>query len=289
MYITERLTVNNVTGTVSAGETSTATGVGNSTIFRTNLTAGNNYFNGMTIRFTSGDNIGETRIISGYTLLNGQITVTVAFTAAPGAADPFIIEPTSTIFQTDLTAADDAYNGMEIEFISGPCVGQQATILDYALDNGQITLVTADALSRIPIEDDEFIIWTGTGVHEAVNFDLPITSRFCKIVYIGIVQLTAGPMEMNFEIWESTAARSSPDTRTNFYQKILNRRITMTRIQGGEYGESLSGDPMPYYDRDAVDGEHTYRLHCRIENDITDGTESDFAVTIKIADMGENA
>jgi hypothetical protein len=63
----------------------------------------------------------------------------------------------------------------------------------------------------------------------------------------------------------------------------------MTVEQGGEYGESLSGDPMPYYDRDAVDEESTFRLHCRLENDALAGTASDFAVTIKIADMGENA
>jgi hypothetical protein len=56
---------------------------------------------------------------------------------------------------------------------------------------------------------------------------------------------------------------------------------------------------MPYYDRDAIEVdqggglreqlEETYRLHCRLENDPTDGTLSDFTVTIKIADMGENA
>ena len=177
---------------------------------------------------------------------------------------------------------------MEIEFTSGPCKGQQATILGYLLANGQITLVAGDALSRIP-GDDDFIIWLDEGIAAAINFDLPITSKFCKIVYIGIVQLTAGPMQMNFEVWESTAARAGPGTRANFYQKILNRRITQTVVQGGEYGESLSGDPMPYYDRDADDEEHTYRLHCRIENDVTDGTLSDFAVTVKIADMGENA
>ncbi len=94
---------------------------------------------------------------------------------------------------------------------------------------------------------------------------------------------------MNFEVWESTVAAAAADTRANFYQKILNRRITQTVEQGGEYGESLSGDPMPYYDRDAVDEERTFRLHCRIENDITEGTLSDFTVTVKIADMGENA
>lgn len=288
MYITERLTVNNVTGASSAGETGAASGVGSATIFETNLTAENDYFNGMTIRFTSGANNGERQTITDYALANGAVTVGTAFTAAPAAADTFIIEPSTTRFQTDLVAVDDFYNGMEIEFTSGPCKAQQATILDYIQDGGLIILVTADALSRVPSGDDTFIIWTGANVDGSVNFDLPITSRFCKIVYIGIVQLSAGIMQMNFEIWESTVARAAPDHRPNFYQKILNRKIEMTALQGGEYGESLSGDPMPYYDRDAVDEENTYRLHCRIDNDVTAGTASDFAVTIKIADMGEN-
>lgn len=288
MYITERLTINNVTGTSSAGETGAASGVGTTTVFQTNLTAINDYFNGMTIRFTSGANSGESRAITDYALANGTVTVGVALTAAPAAADAFIIEPINTRFQTDLVAVDDFYNGMEIEFTSGPCKGQQATILDYIQDGGLIILVTADALSRVPEGSNTFIIWTGLNVDGAVNFDLPITSRFCKIVYIGIVQLQTGPVQMNFEIWESTTARSAPDHRPNFYQKILNRKITMTVLQGGEYGESLSGDPMPYFDRDAVDEDATYRLHCRIDNDITAGTASDFAVTVKIADMGEN-
>ena len=193
---------------------------------------------------------------------------------------------TDTIFETDLVAVDDFYNGMTLEFTSGPCKGMRDVIFDYAQANGEITLT--DGLGRIPITDT-FIIWTGLDIDGALNFDLPVLSRFCKIVSIGIVQLTAGPMQISFEVWESTVARASPDVRANFYQKIINRRIEMTVDQGGEYGESLSGDPMPYYDRDAVDEESTFRLHCRIYNDVTDGTASDFAVTIKIADMGENA
>jgi len=193
---------------------------------------------------------------------------------------------TGTIFETDLAAPNDFYNGMTLEFTSGPCKGMQETILDYAQANGEITLTAS--LDRVPITDT-FIIWTGLDIDGTLNFDLPILSRFCKIVSIGIVQLTAGPMDISFEVWESTTARASADVRANFYQKIINRKIAMTVDQGGEYGESLSGDPMPYYDRDAVDEESTYRLHCRIENDIAAGTASDFAVTLKIADMGENA
>jgi hypothetical protein len=202
----------------------------------------------------------------------------------------------ATVFETSLLPADGTYNGMTIEFISGPCKGIQATILAYVQLNGQITLTAA--MDRIPDADD-FIIWTGEGINGVVNFDLPITSRFCKIVYIGISQLTGGPMAVNFEIWESTAARLAALVRTNIYQRVISRNIVETGAQGADYGESLAGDPMPYYDRDAIEVdqggglrlqlEETYRLHCRIENDPTDGTLSDFTVTIKIADMGENA
>lgn len=120
----------------------------------------------------------------------------------------------------------------------------------------------------------------------AVNFDLVIVSRFCKIAFIKIVQLTAGAVDIDFQIWESTAARGDPGNRANLYQQIITRHITLTPLQGGQYGESLAGDPMPYNDRDDVDEERTYRLHCRLDN-FAGGTASDFAVSIKIADMGE--
>ncbi|GAH33648.1 unnamed protein product, partial [marine sediment metagenome] len=38
-----------------------------------------------------------------------------------------------------------------------------------------------------------------------------------------------------------------------------------------------------------IDQVGVHYLHCRIVNDVTDGTLSEFAVTIKVADMGENA
>ncbi len=205
---------------------------------------------------------------------------------------------TTTVFETSLVAADGTYNGLEIEFISGACKGLQATILAYVQLNGQITLVTADALSRAPGADDAFIIWTTVnlnagGPNSICTFDLPVNSQFCKIAYIKIVQLTAGPMEIDFEIWESTAARNGPIVRTNLYQQILTRRYSLVAAMGAQVGESLSGDPMPYYDRDlsgpyvdVADEEKTYRLHCRLEN-FAGGTASDFAVSVKVADPGE--
>jgi len=288
VYITERLTVNNVTGTAVAG--------GTATVFDTDLVAANDFYNGMTLEFTSGPNKARQATILDFVAAAGEISLSQVG-AASGVG-------TGTIFETDLTEANDFYNDLAIRFTSGPNNGETRIIEDYAFANGEITVTlplqaapgAADAFIIEPVIEpwipgaDTFIIWTELDITTALRFDLPITSRFCKIVYIGIVQLTAGPMEMNFEIWESSAARLAPDDRNNFYQKILNRRIIQTVDQGGEYGESLSGDPMPYFDRDAVDEESTYMLHCRIENNPTVGyTPSDFAVTIKIADMGENA
>ena len=124
------------------------------------------------------------------------------------------------------------------------------------------------------------------GLGAVVNFDLVISSRRCKIAYVKIVQLTAGAMDVIFETWESTAARAASAVRSNMYQKLLSRHIQIPAAQGGEYGESLTASPLPYFDRDAVDEERTYRIHCRLENQMA-GTVSDFAVSMKIADPGE--
>lgn len=85
------------------GITGEASGVGTDTIFETDLTAAIDYYNGMTIRFTSGGNSGELRIIDDYAQTNGQITVTVAFTGAPSASDAFIIEPSINVYTDDAT------------------------------------------------------------------------------------------------------------------------------------------------------------------------------------------
>ncbi len=74
-------------------ETNTATGVGTDTIFQTNLDEANHYWNGFTITFTAGALNGESQIISAYDLTNGEITVALAFTGAPGAGDAFTISP----------------------------------------------------------------------------------------------------------------------------------------------------------------------------------------------------
>lgn len=121
---------------------------------------------------------------------------------------------------------------------------------------------------------------------EAVTFDLVIRSRECKICYIKLVQLTAGAMDATLEIWESTAARADPSNTAYLYQLILSRRPELDADEGGQIGESLTGNPMPYYDRDAEDEDRTHRIHCRLVNNPA-GTVSDFAIAVKIADMGE--
>jgi hypothetical protein len=166
-----------------------------------------------------------------------------------------------------------------------------ATILTYLQASGAVTLVTADALTRVP-GANAFIIWTGAdlaagGIGSTVNIDLAVKSRWSKIVGIKIVQLAGGPMEISFQVWESTAMRIANALRTSLYQQVILRHITQTVVQGGQYGESLADAPMPYVDRDAETEEKTHYLHIRIEN-LGGGTASDFAVSVKVADMGEN-
>lgn len=120
----------------------------------------------------------------------------------------------------------------------------------------------------------------------ACTFDLVIKSLWCKIVAVKIVQIVPGDMDVIIQFWESTIAQTNPLDRTYFYQLPYQRRITLTVAEGGQYAESLAGEPMPYWDRDTVDEERTYRLHGRLEN-LVGGTASDFAVSITIADIGE--
>lgn len=69
-------------------------------------------------------------------LVVGQFTI-----SNPGSA-------TTTVFNTDLTAANDAYNDQVVKITSGALIGQVRPILDYAQTDGQITL--AEPLTGIP-------------------------------------------------------------------------------------------------------------------------------------------
>ena len=78
-YVTE--------GSVAAGGTPTTT------VFRTDLTEPNGTFDNQTLLFVSGDLQGESAPIEAYSVTNGQITLGDALTAAPTAADAFVILP----------------------------------------------------------------------------------------------------------------------------------------------------------------------------------------------------
>lgn len=109
-----------------------ASGVGTDTIFETDLTAINNFYDDMTIRFTAGANAGETRVINAYAQLNGQITASAAFTAAPALNDPFLIEPSVNVY------TDDGTLGTWSEYL------EDGT--DYTIDGptGAITILAAE-------------------------------------------------------------------------------------------------------------------------------------------------
>jgi len=113
-----------ITGTaVAAGATDT--------IFKTDLTPADDYYNGMTIRFTAGPNIGEMRVISTFVQVDGVITVTVAFTGAPGA-DAFVIEPSVNVY------TDDGTVGSWTEYL------EDGTDYTIAGPTGAVTILAAE-------------------------------------------------------------------------------------------------------------------------------------------------
>lgn len=120
-------------------------------------------------------------------------------------------------------------------------------------------------------------------------FDLPIANLWSKIAYVKIVQLTNGPMEIDFDIVESDIF-FDPVDRTTFFLRKYRRSISMGALEGAEYGEALS-PAVPYKDRNAVEGYDETRaraLHCRLTNRLG-GTDSDFDVSVTLADIGEDA
>jgi len=134
-------------------------------------------------------------------------------------------------------------------------------------------------------------------ISERVEFDIPILSRWCKIVQIKIVQQTMGAMQISFEVWEQTPVFEG--NRLEMHKNVIRRNIVLTDEQGGWYGESLVNNLMLYKDRNTlvdeladppVSGESLktlgYNLHCALVNE-SEGTVSDFHVLFKIAEIGE--
>lgn len=118
-----------------------------------------------------------------------------------------------------------------------------------------------------------------------VKVDIPISGRWVKIAYIKLVQLTAGTLEVELDIWETDTYNAG--VRADFYKRRLRRNINQTLAQGGEYGEAVS--PMvPFKDRDDPGEDRGYALHIRLKNGLA-GTLSDFDLMITLADIGEGA
>ena len=125
---------------------------------------------------------------------------------------------------------------------------------------------------------------TSLALSERVEFDIPILSRWCKIVQIKIVQQIVGAMQISFEVWEEIPIYEG--NRLEMHKNVIRRNIELTAIQGGWYGESLVNNLILYKDREDPGEERAYNLHCALVNE-AGGTVSDFHVLFKIAEIGE--
>ena len=134
-----------------------------------------------------------------------------------------------------------------------------------------------EILEDLTINDGDIAIGT------TVEFDLKIPSKWKKIAYINITQLKTGPMNISFQVWEKSSIDET--IRANLIYNKIRRDIVMTAVQGGTYGESLMGNPIPYKDRNDSNENRDRSIHCRLLND-AGGTVSDFAVQLITADIG---
>ena len=83
-----------------AGGSGTSVAAGAAGVFDTDLTEADDYWNGMTLRFTAGPQADEMRVITDYAQLNGEITVVPVFTGVPGN-DAFVIEPSVNVYSDE--------------------------------------------------------------------------------------------------------------------------------------------------------------------------------------------
>ena len=120
---------------------------------------------------------------------------------------------------------------------------------------------------------------------EVVEFDLRVSSQWKKILYVNIVQINAGAMDVSIGIWEKSNINEG--TRLNLIYNKYSRDITLAADGGGTYGETLMGDPLPYKDRDSQGENPAPAVHVRLQNN-AGGTASDFAVQLVVADMKED-
>ena len=122
------------------------------------------------------------------------------------------------------------------------------------------------------------------GIAEHLEFDIRIKSKWCKIAQIKIVQQTAGPMKISFEVWEEIPIYEG--NRIEMHKNVIRRNISLTALQGGWYGESLVNNLILYQDGEDPGEEREYNLHCALINE-NEGTVSDFHVLFKLVEIGE--
>jgi len=128
-------------------------------------------------------------------------------------------------------------------------------------------------------------LYQGTlAILERIEFDIRIKTKWCKIAQIKIVQQTAGPMKISFEVWEETPIYEG--NRLEMHKNVIRRNISLTALQGGWYGESLVNNLILYQDGEDPGEEREYNLHCALINE-DGGTVSDFHMLFKLAEIGE--
>ena len=151
-------------------ETGTLDANGNSTtVFTLESTQSgvDDYYNGLTITFTSGSNDGETRTISDYVGGSSQtVTVSSSFAFIPTSGDTYQINygnldangNSTTVFtlESDKSSTDDFYNGCSITFTSGTNNGETQTISDYVGSSRTVTV--SSAFSANPTLVDTYYI-----------------------------------------------------------------------------------------------------------------------------------
>lgn len=107
-----------------------------STVVDDARTEANDFWNGMVLEFTSGDNEGQARVISDFTAADDTITLDVttdALPATPAADDEYIIRGYPIIQRTDLSGyANGSVNGNTVSFTisaANGCTASPRTII----------------------------------------------------------------------------------------------------------------------------------------------------------------
>lgn len=117
-------------------------------------------------------------------------------------------------------------------------------------------------------------------------YELNIPFPWVKIAYVKLVQLTGGAMDCTLCLNE--IPNLDDGIRANLYAQVYRRHITLIPAEGAQYGE-VPNQPIPYKDRTTPTVDHPAtdrRLHVALINHFA-GTASDFALSVKLAGIGE--